>query len=1040
MGLALGLLAMALVGDDGAASARAAAPISYRVTVLEMGGPRWRELLYFRLNPAGRQGAATVWTADAEVGEALRKRARRVVIDPQLLVNPGAEATVRCGEDRSYVVGLKRHADGPVHCASAVAFEPDVETLHDGVCATLSGRCEPAGVRTRLELEQNEFLAFHAVPLSEAVEGKDGRGATMITAQVQVPEVATSRVEGEWLVPGHGLLVVSLGAKTYPGAKEKGEPEVRERLVLVQAEPAPAPQAKAPWRPAPAPLAVAPPMPRPAPAPMPPAAMPIPTAPAADPMAHFIPMPPEPESEIRTPVLLAPPYSAAVAQNGPEIPRPLPTAMPPMPSRTLPPAIAPDGTTVALPALPDRSVQAAGYESAEPRPSPQGRPFPGKPAMGTCCEAPHAPAGEPPGGFPTLPGLNTSDVGPDRMDPFPNRSYPGILVPVDSPIAPPAACGRPSPKAEGGCDSERGCSSCNAPAAQAWPLTLREAIRIGLRNAEAVRVVAERPAPDLPPGGFVPAGGPAADRASIVIARPNDDVTDGRFKAEVMALVRSIEQQYWALAQQQVRLWASKAAVEMGEQVLGREKAKHETGAGEPANLAEAQEQLARLRLRLVSDTADAITAERQLRNILGLPPVDHRRIMPTTVPVEAAVAYDWESCLAEMAVAHPDLARWREAVRADEKRLCESCSPTPHAATPLNCTSASGRPCESCSPMALAWPLDGFAPFRVPLAAACLDRERACERQALHQATHQLARFFLELDANYKQFKAAGRLKAAAQQRLEAQRACYEDGTITMDRYLDAVQRWADAVAQEADFKGRYNTSITGLEEAKGTLLDFDHIAIARAPRRHATAETYTDDQLVAAGHYNYMRPYPGGPLHYCGHGDAAAAECRGPEACDRCEDAAGACEKDRVKAPLSLDVRINGELATDLRDVREVCRREGLPTDTVEIKVLVNGMCVLDMEETRAEAPRPDAIGVLAPACDPEVRACAHACRGGDCEEHVKFGLCLNPATKIGAWGEWTRERPFHLRLPMLHGLFGLDIVAHSPSARGHGCDRRP
>ncbi len=50
--------------------------------------------------------------------------------------------------------------------------------------------------------------------------------------------------------------------------------------------------------------------------------------------------------------------------------------------------------------------------------------------------------------------------------------------------------------------------------------------------------------------------------------------------------------------------------------------------------------------------------------------------------------------------------------------------------------------------------------------------RSRAYLQQVVHQTTHSLARFFLEIDANYKQFKTASRLRAAAAQRLDAQRA----------------------------------------------------------------------------------------------------------------------------------------------------------------------------------------------------------------------------------------------------------------------------
>ena len=40
--------------------------------------------------------------------------------------------------------------------------------------------------------------------------------------------------------------------------------------------------------------------------------------------------------------------------------------------------------------------------------------------------------------------------------------------------------------------------------------------------------------------------------------------------------------------------------------------------------------------------------------------------------------------------------------------------------------------------------------------------------QQVVHQTTHSLARFFLEIDANYKQFKTASRLRAAAALRLD--------------------------------------------------------------------------------------------------------------------------------------------------------------------------------------------------------------------------------------------------------------------------------
>ena len=71
-----------------------------------------------------------------------------------------------------------------------------------------------------------------------------------------------------------------------------------------------------------------------------------------------------------------------------------------------------------------------------------------------------------------------------------------------------------------------------------------------------------------------------ANRAPIIIARITADSAVWTFKAEVMAEVRSIEQQYWALAQQHVQLWSKEVAVELGEEILRREKARLEVGSG----------------------------------------------------------------------------------------------------------------------------------------------------------------------------------------------------------------------------------------------------------------------------------------------------------------------------------------------------------------------------------------------------------------------------------------------------------------------------
>ena len=398
--------------------------------------------------------------------------------------------------------------------------------------------------------------------------------------------------------------------------------------------------------------------------------------------------------------------------------------------------------------------------------------------------------------------------------------------------------------------------------------------------------------------GNSPPVGLEANRAPIVVARIQADTAVWRFKAEVMAEVRSIEQQYWTLAQQHVQLWSSEKAVELAEEILKREQSELEVGRGTFADVAEAEQRLEQFRLDLVTRTSDVITTERQLRNLLGLPPADDRRIVPVTAPTEARLEPDWDASLSQMLTFQPDIIQQQLQVRVAELQLLIARN---QLLPQLNLTalyqlSGLGHTLDGAEATMTGKPLLGIDPrTRIQQAAAGLNalpatyssfptwqfgltyqmplgmraplanvrgtqygllRQRAYLQQIVHQTTHSLARFFIEVDANYKQFKTASRYRAAAAQRLESGRAFYEEGKITIDRYLDAVSQYASAVALEAQYKTSYNISIIALEEAKGTLLAYDNIAVAEGPHPQKAYMQAKDQQ---AAHRQFPLPHDG-------------------------------------------------------------------------------------------------------------------------------------------------------------------------------------
>jgi outer membrane protein TolC len=399
-----------------------------------------------------------------------------------------------------------------------------------------------------------------------------------------------------------------------------------------------------------------------------------------------------------------------------------------------------------------------------------------------------------------------------------------------------------------------------------WPLSLAEAIRSALDHDEIVRVISQ----DVPPACVT---GPPSNASPIVIARLNADASLWRFKSAVMAEVRSVEQKYWHLVQARAQHTAAEHAAMMTQDVLNRQQAEFLVGRGTVDAIAETTQWLEQFHQDLVRRTSDVIACECQMRNLLGLPKTDSRRIVPTTKPSEERIEYDWDSCLSEMMQEQPDIVQQQALVRVAELQLLVARNQLvpPFSLITLYQLNGLGPQLDSAEavmtgrllsafkqvisrkeglgqtdcdlgacPDFTTWQV-GYA-LQMPMGRSSLTntrqaqyillRSRAYLQQVIHQTTHSLARFFLEVDAGYKQYHQAQRVRAAAAQRLDAQCAAYEAGCIAIDRLLDAISQDANAQAQEAQDLSTYNIALAELSEAKGTLLADRNIVVATGPR----------------------------------------------------------------------------------------------------------------------------------------------------------------------------------------------------------------
>ncbi|HEV3122122.1 MAG TPA: hypothetical protein VGY53_09475, partial [Isosphaeraceae bacterium] len=262
MGIVSSLLAIVLVGAD--SPAPASDGVTYQINMVEMGSIGWRSGIQHRLKMVGQDGATVVWTTDRDTARALRKRAQSNLAPVLRLIptGPGGAAVVNIApRNHVFVASQTRTANGPLHHASAVAYEPEARVIKDDwrVMVKPHPVSGTSGVRTAFSCDGSWVTATHSVKVPEIVVDEFGVEETLTHCVVHVPEVATCHVHGEWVIPAEGVLVVSLGAHAVVDLKrlEQREPQgdvsdavrVCERLVIVEPNPTTPPEpAPTAWR------------------------------------------------------------------------------------------------------------------------------------------------------------------------------------------------------------------------------------------------------------------------------------------------------------------------------------------------------------------------------------------------------------------------------------------------------------------------------------------------------------------------------------------------------------------------------------------------------------------------------------------------------------------------------------------------------------------------------------------------------------------------------------------------------------------------
>lgn len=330
----------------------------------------------------------------------------------------------------------------------------------------------------------------------------------------------------------------------------------------------------------------------------------------------------------------------------------------------------------------------------------------------------------------------------------------------------------------------------------------------------------------------------AVNVAPIVIARLNTEQSYFQYKDGVQSTVLGVITAYWNLVQSRTVVWARKIQVELSEETFKREQARLLTGLGNRGNEAQARVTYYQFKANLIAAEADVLTQEDALRNIMGIPPSDGRRIVPTSAPAEQRLAPDWNALVHLAEERRPDIVELKIIVEADKERIIQAENqflPQLNAVANYQFNGLSGTMLNGDKLSTGAGQFNNWSVglnFSVPLGLRAeranlrqqkllITRDTDNVQQGIHAAVHQLASTIRDLDSAYDQFLAFKDVRTAAYDNLLVQIGNERVGFINYLNVLQSLNDWGNAVSTEAQQLLAYNISLATLERETGTILE---------------------------------------------------------------------------------------------------------------------------------------------------------------------------------------------------------------------------
>lgn len=320
-----------------------------------------------------------------------------------------------------------------------------------------------------------------------------------------------------------------------------------------------------------------------------------------------------------------------------------------------------------------------------------------------------------------------------------------------------------------------------------------------------------------------------------------------RLEMELRQTVLATASAYWALMGARENQEARKKGFDEAQAIWDLEIDKQKLGSSSGPDVAEARENLERFRVTYVESQQEVADAERNLRDLLGVPFEDNRFITPISEPTTHSPFLDWETSVVEAMHLRPEIHLQQSELEVAQLQKCEAADqlkPNLNGYAGWGLSGAGEHFDDTLEVIDggdyATWWL-GFryehrfgrrrvkalyeqAHLTVQQSAARRDQVVRTIHRELHDAYQSVENAWRVVEGSRQQLLAADEV-------LEARKEMHELGEADLEDKLRALAAWGRASSAERRALAEYNRALTEWEYARGSILEYTRIQFEPQP-----------------------------------------------------------------------------------------------------------------------------------------------------------------------------------------------------------------